>query len=136
MNNKNKFIIAIVAFAVLVIGWITVGFESAEVPYVSVSDLINKRESYSQSRFRLGGNVEPGSIFYSDDQLTVNFNLKQGNSKLPVKYTSAAIPDLFKDGAEVIVEGAYAKGLLTADNLMTKCASRYDEESNYVPPEK
>jgi len=53
---------------------------------------------------------------------------------MPVQHTSAAIPDLFKDGAEVIVEGKYDEGLFIADNLMTKCASRYEAEENYESP--
>ena len=44
---------------------------------------------------------------------------------------SAAVPDLYKDGSQVIVEGIYQNGVFEAENLMTKCASRYEEESNY-----
>ena len=35
-------------------------------------------------------------------------------------------PDLFKDGAEVIVTGQYINGTFYADELQTKCASRYE----------
>ncbi len=121
----------IVVFALLVIGWISIEFESGEVPFVSVEDLLERHEQYTQDRFRMGGNVDEGSISFSEDRLTVNFVLRQGEDKLPVTYTSAEIPDLFKDGAEVIVEGAYENGVFYADNLMTKCASRYEEEANY-----
>lgn len=134
MTFQKKFMLVIVVFAALTIGWISLDFKSEEIPYVSVSDLIEKHDTYSQDRFRLGGNVEEGSIFYSEDKLTVNFELRQGDSLLPVKHTSAAIPDLFMDGAEVIVEGAYTDGILYADNLMTKCASRYEEEGTYAAP--
>ena len=44
-------------------------------------------------------------------------------------------PDLFKDGAEVIVTGQYLNGTFYADELQTKCASRYEgdlrDESSY-----
>ena len=33
---------------------------------------------------------------------------------------------MFKDGSEVIVEGFYDGQTFYADNLMTKCASRYE----------
>jgi cytochrome c-type biogenesis protein CcmE len=33
---------------------------------------------------------------------------------------------MFKDGSEVIVEGIYDGERFFADNLMTKCASRYE----------
>ena len=135
MTFQKKFALVIVVFGVLVAAWISVEFESEEVPFVSVGDLIEKHEQFTQDRFRLGGNVDDGSISYSEDKLTVHFELRQDEYLLPVSYTSAEIPDLFADGAEVIVEGSYENELFTADNLMTKCASRYDEEGQYQTPE-
>ena len=42
---------------------------------------------------------------------------------------------MFKDKAEVIVEGNYVDGIFIADQLQTKCASRYEgelkEETSY-----
>ena len=42
-------------------------------------------------------------------------------------------PDLFKDEAEVIVEGNYINGVFVADQLQTKCASRYEGELKEDP---
>lgn len=134
MTFQQKFIIVIVSLAALLMAWISFEFQAEEVPFVSVSDLLEKSHEFSQQRFRLGGQVEEGSINYSDDHLTVFFTLKQGESTLAVEYEETALPDLFKDGAEVIVEGAYINGKLNADNLMTKCASRYEEEAGYESP--
>ena len=46
-------------------------------------------------------------------------------SELVVKYGRTR-PDLFKDGSEVIVAGQYLDGIFYADELQTKCASRYE----------
>ena len=60
--------------------------------------------------------------------------LKEGDSELSVRYTKTR-PDLFKDGAEVIVSGQLMNGTFYADELQTKCASRYEgdlrNENNY-----
>ena len=128
---KAKFIIAILGLSLVAIGWMVLDFESEEVPFISVADLLEHHESYSQEKFRLGGNVIDGSIQYSEDKLDISFNLKQGEATLPVTHHSAAVPDLFKDGSQVIVEGVYHEGVFVAENLMTKCASRYEEESKY-----
>ncbi len=133
MQNRKKFIIVILGLSILAIGWITLDFKASEVPFISVEDILNHHQEFTQDRFRLGGNVQKGSIKYSDDRLTVKFIMNQGNHSLPVVYKSAALPDLFSDNADVIVEGGYSDGILTADNLMTKCASRYEEEKNYIP---
>lgn len=128
---KAKFIIAILGLSLVAIGWMVLDFESEEVPFISVADLLEHHESFSQEKFRLGGNVIDGSIQYSEDKLDISFSLKQGEATLPVTHHSAAVPDLFKDGSQVIVEGVYHEGIFVAENLMTKCASRYEEESKY-----
>ena len=131
MINK-KFLFIILSFAIISIGWITLDYSGSEVPFVSIEDLLKNHQNYKQEKFRLGGIVEPGTIKYSKDKLTVSFQLNQGNFSIPVQHISAAIPDLFGDSAEVIIEGKYENKMLFADNLMTKCASRYEENGNYV----
>ena len=45
---------------------------------------------------------------------------------MPVTY-AGVLPDLFKPGGEVVVEGRLdAAGTFKADVLMTKCASKYE----------
>ena len=86
-------------------------------------------------RTKLGGLVKNGSIEISEaNQLDCIFILKEGENELAVNYNKTR-PDLFKDGAEVIVTGEYLNGVFYADELQTKCASRYEgdlrNESNY-----
>jgi cytochrome c-type biogenesis protein CcmE len=47
---------------------------------------------------------------------------------LPVVYASLETPDLFKDGAEVVVEGrlAAAAGAFHATNVLAKCPSKFE----------
>jgi cytochrome c-type biogenesis protein CcmE len=122
-----KFVILIVAVAVVTFGWITISTSEEEVPYVGISELLERQGTWKQDRFRLGGLVEAGSIAYSSDRLSVDFVMVQGEARLPVHY-SGLTPDMFQDESEVIIEGEYREGVLYADNLMTKCASRYEVE--------
>lgn len=50
--------------------------------------------------------------------------------KLAVVYESLETPDLFKDGAEVVVEGQLVQSregqVFVADNLMAKCPSKFE----------
>jgi len=124
-GQRRKFVILIVAFSVITFGWITIGTSSEEVPYVSINDLKNNGDNYHQTQFRLGGYVELGSITYKDDHLSVEFMLVQEESQLPIQYTGLT-PDMFKDDAEVIVVGRMENDVFIADQLMTKCASRYE----------
>lgn len=126
-NQRVKFSALIIAVAVIAIGWITVGTGTEEVPYVSISELVQKEGNWTQDRFRMGGLVEDGSIVYSEDNLRVDFIMYQADSRLHVTYTGLP-PDMFADGAEIIIEGEYKDDVFIADNLMTKCASRYEED--------
>ncbi len=124
-GQRKKFIILIVAFSVVTFGWITIGAGSDEVPYVSIAQLVDTDHEWKQTRFRLGGYVDEGSIVYSNARRTVEFTLIQEDDQLPVRYEGLT-PDMFKDDAEVIVLGQLDDGVFVADNLMTKCASRYE----------
>jgi cytochrome c-type biogenesis protein CcmE len=46
---------------------------------------------------------------------------------LPVVYGTLDAPDMFKDGAEVVVEGRMGAGaVFLADNVMAKCPSKFE----------
>ena len=126
-SQRLKFVILIAVVAAITFGWIVIGTGDEEVPYVSISELREKEGTWKQRRFRLGGLVEIGSIAYSPDRLSVEFIMSQGEEQLEVHYTGLT-PDMFKDEAEVIIEGEYQNGMFVADNLITKCASRYEVE--------
>lgn len=67
----------------------------------------------------LGGN---GVSFLLEDKDNVNLTI-------PIRYTGN-VPDTFKAGAEVIVEGGMGEGgHFTATQLMTKCPSKYQKEN-------
>ena len=137
MNSNKKFtvmIIGVVTVVIFWIGWVSSNpkDEKAMATFISVEKLLNEK---SNERTKLGGLVKDGSIIISKtNYLDCSFVLKEGKTELNVKYDQTR-PDLFKDGAEVIVTGQYLEGIFYADELQTKCASRYEgdlrEESNY-----
>ena len=134
-NNKfTLLILGVVAVTGFWISWVcqNPSDDKAMATFVSVNELLNNKMN---KRIKLGGLVKDGSIVISEtNQLECNFILKEGSSELYVKYGRTR-PDLFKDGAEVIVAGQYNNGIFYADELQTKCASRYEgdlrNESSY-----
>ena len=124
----------VIAVVIFWIGWVSLNpaDEKAMATFISVEDLINDNIN---KRTKLGGLVKGGSIVISKtNHLECTFTLKEGNTEIAVKYDQTR-PDLFKDGAEVIVTGQYLNGTFYADELQTKCASRYEgdlrDESSY-----
>ena len=106
-NNKfTLLILGVVAVTGFWISWVSLNpsDEKAMATFVSVNELLNNKMN---KRIKLGGLVKDGSIVISEtNQLECNFILKEGSSELYVKYDRTR-PDLFKDGAEVIVAGQY-----------------------------
>jgi cytochrome c-type biogenesis protein CcmE len=47
---------------------------------------------------------------------------------LPVLYPNIDLPDLFKDGAQVMVDGGFEGEQFVAHRVMAKCPSKYENE--------
>ena len=81
---------------------------------------------------RLFGTVAPDNLLKNVDGPGASFLLQDKDDAgltLPVVY-KGAVPDTFKAGAEVIVEGGLQPdGRFMAKTLMTKCPSKYQKEN-------
>lgn len=78
-------------------------------------------------RLRVGGLVEEGSVRHADGAL-VTFRVTDLANDVPVTYRGL-LPDLFREGQGVVVEGTLQGGDLVADQVLAK----HDEK--YMPPE-
>src|SRR5262245_17413418 len=93
----------------------------------SPTDVVDKQVQPG-ARIRLGGLVKPGSVERGDN-LSVRFEVTDGNRAVPVAYTGI-LPDLFREGQGVVTEGALdSAGLFRADSVLAK----HDE--TYMPKE-
>jgi cytochrome c-type biogenesis protein CcmE len=78
-------------------------------------------------RVRLCGKVSDQNLEVRKAGLLASFSLVGEKNSIRVIY-KGVIPDMFKAGSEVIVEGKRdPAGTFQADILMTKCASKYEE---------
>ena len=131
----NKVSTSIFLIFIVIVGWIVYltnikQDDSLTMKYYSVQELINKKSDISN--IKLGGNIKPNSIEISeDDQLEAYFYVYQNQDSVKVYYYGIR-PDLFTDYAEVVVSGSYSNNLITAKELQTKCASRYEGDLKNV----
>jgi cytochrome c-type biogenesis protein CcmE len=85
---------------------------------------------------RVHGFVVPGSIARDVGAKQVSFRVQEtaphaggsADGALAVVYAGLETPDLFKDGAEVVVEGRLAApaGTFHATNVLAKCPSKFE----------
>ena len=99
--------------------WVTVG----EVQQQRMLPLRAAEER--PSRVRLGGTVAPGSVLWDSSHRHLRFMTTDGAHALPVAY-SGVVPDIFKDGRQVVVEGTLGRdGTFRATTLLAKCPTKY-----------
>ena len=77
---------------------------------------------------RLGGMVAEGTVARDPQSLQVAFDVTDFENHVRVTYTGI-LPDLFREGQGVVVQGRMAGGELKATEVLAK----HDE--NYMPPE-
>ena len=100
--------------------------EDSLVFFYTPSDLA-ERASPPDSRFRLGGLVEKGSV--RTEGATTFFTVTDLNRMIPASYTGV-LPDLFREGQGVVAEGTLGPdGRFTASEVLAK----HDE--TYMPKE-
>lgn len=95
------------------------------VYFYSPSDIVTQRIPEGR-RMRIGGLVENDSLV--KDGKTVTFKVTDVANAVPVSYTGV-LPDLFREGQGVVVEGRLDKGVFVANEVLAK----HDE--NYMPKE-
>jgi cytochrome c-type biogenesis protein CcmE len=88
---------------------------------------IAERKPGPDTRIRLGGLVEAGSVLHQGE--TILFSVTDTIESLKVSYTGL-LPDLFREGQGVVAEGHMnTEGIFIASNVLAK----HDE--NYMPRE-
>ena len=75
-------------------------------------------------RIRIGGMVKDGSVEHDANSLAVRFITTDYSYDLPVHY-DGILPDLFREGQSVVVEGALAGGVFTASRVLAKHDENY-----------
>lgn len=87
---------------------------------------------------RVHGYVALGSIERDVEQRLVRFAVvndpphagRAQGAPLAVHYPTLETPDMFKDGAEVVVEGRLTDGaVFVADNVLAKCPSKFEAQA-------
>ncbi len=131
MTRKKRRLYAVLAGMAalgIAVALVLNAFEDNLVFFFGPSELAEKDFAPGR-RIRLGGLVEEGSIERQADGLTVTFRVTDTATAMPVSY-KGVLPDLFREGQGVIVEGELSvDGVFVANNVLAK----HDE--NYMPPE-
>jgi len=115
-------VVALVAFVYLIIS----GIRAAAVNSVTIAELQTMGPAAAGKGARVTGLLEGESISWDAGTGRLSFRIREGERSLPVIYQGTQ-PEMFRDGAEVIVEGRLgADGTFQATTLELKCPSKYE----------
>jgi len=110
-----------------------VSFKQNLVYYITVGEYLDRQASLPQQGFRVNGKVVKGSVVRAAEGVGVTFAITDGSKTMPVVYTRE-LPDTFKEGGEVVVEGAReTDGNFHARSLLAKCPSKYEKMGTEHP---
>ena len=129
LQRKHKrliFVSIIFGVAAFAVAQVLFSLEDAVVFFRTPTEIAD--QSYQASkRLRVGGLVEEGSLVRGANG-AVAFRVTDLNTAVPVTF-KGLLPDLFREGQGVVVEGKLVNGTFVADQVLAK----HDER--YMPPE-
>ncbi|MBF0215222.1 MAG: cytochrome c maturation protein CcmE [Magnetococcales bacterium] len=128
--NKRIFLIVTLlvvggALAALVLS----SFTGALVYFHTPTEAVAKGHELDRKKIRIGGMVQAGSLVRESGSLKIRFLVTDGKEQIPVRY-EGMVPDLFREGQGVVVEGTWNSGQeFQADTILAK------HSEDYVPVE-
>ncbi len=124
--RKWRFLIGGVVIVLVIVYLIISSTQGTAVYALTISELKASVPSIYGRGVRVGGTVDGHSIVWDPREMTLSFTLVDGEETLPVTYKGAR-PDMFRDGAQAVVEGKYERsGIFEATRLLLKCPSKYE----------
>lgn len=124
-TRKKRAIVALALCGVAIVAIIglTVVLSNNVVYFRTVSEAVAERESEGDSRFRMAGEVVPGSV--EETKTGVKFEITDGEKTATVVHVGDP-PSLFKDGAPVVCEGRWgSNAAFASDRIMIKHGNEY-----------
>jgi cytochrome c-type biogenesis protein CcmE len=76
---------------------------------------------------RVAGQVDAETIVFNNRDLILAFDVVDDTGERMHVVFNGPKPDQMREGADAIVEGKYNGELFTAQSLLLKCPSRYEE---------
>jgi len=132
VNKKSRTRLLIATGVIVVVFVIGVVFlvQKQGAYYRQVSDLTTGQ--YDGKNVKVGGRVVDGTI--NRDEAGVHFTIQDLTGKtdtVKVIY-GGQMPGTFEDGVDVVIVGKFAAadGVVSADELQTKCPSKYEGKAS------
>src|SRR5215831_18588852 len=127
MLNQRRFIVGAVLIAAAVSYLVYAGIRTTSMYYFDMDEFLAHRTAHAGEDLRVKGWVRQGSMQWDARTNDLAFEIARQDGSEPVTVAYHGIlPDMFAEGREVVVEGRYTDGRLSARQIMTSCPSKYE----------
>ena len=126
-NNKIKFIIGGVVIALAIAYLVYAGIQNNATYFFTIDELYTKGEAQYNCPVRVSGKVDGETIAFNNRDLVLTFDVTSETGERMHVIFNGPKPDQMRHEAEAILEGKYDGNVFTAQSLLLKCPSRYEE---------
>lgn len=119
-----KYILGLGVILAAIAYMVTSGLTQNLVFFLTPSEYLRDQSRYAGRVVRLGGVVQTGTVVWDKSSVTLSFKVSDGVATLPVVY-KGAVPDLFRAGSGVTVEGKFDGRTFMGQTLLIKHSEVY-----------
>jgi cytochrome c-type biogenesis protein CcmE len=129
MNGKTALIVSILVVVAALGFLVYTGLTDNMVYYYHVDEFLPKAAALQGETIKVNGKVREGSI--QKKQMDYNFVIHGAPQNIVHVSYHGVVPDTFKDGSDVVVEGRYDPGAqkFQATTLLAKCPTKYEPQN-------
>ena len=132
MSRRGKFVAGGLVIAAAIGYLIWAGVSQSVVYFVTPSELL--AAPVPSKTYRLGGQVQAGSLKWEPKSLDLFFTLSDGKASVPVRHKGTP-PDLFAEERGAVVEGSWTKdGYFKASLILAKHSEEYKAPHDGAEP--
>jgi cytochrome c-type biogenesis protein CcmE len=133
-SNRNR-LLALLIVSTVAIGGLAFKAASGDLSYyVEPEEFLAQIEGREGNRWRVGGRVVEGSVVEAGGRPVAFEIVGESGETISVVYESGVVPNLFTDGAFVVVEGGLADdGHFDASSLVIKHENEFFSDT--PPPD-
>jgi len=132
MSRRGRFVAGGLVIVAAIAYLIWSGVSQSVVYFVTPSELL--AAPTPSKTYRLGGQVQAGSLKWEPKSLDLTFDLSDGKASVSVRHKGPP-PDLFAEGRGAVVEGSWTKdGYFKASLILAKHSEEYKAPQDGAEP--
>ncbi|NJD78516.1 MAG: cytochrome c maturation protein CcmE [Candidatus Methanoperedens sp.] len=124
MNKKQKNMFGIGIVAILILYLSAQSFTNALSFYYEVDEFVQKADSLKDNIVNVNGSIVKDSTIWEPEKARLTFNLTSKNATITV-VSNEGMPGNYKEGIPAVVTGYYVNNTFVANQVVTKCPSKY-----------